>query len=370
MKITAIDVRLIRRKYDLWFAPQPLPEGHFPYFDFPLITLRTDEGIEGHTMEFCPRGQGRATAYGIKDIYSYDLLGKDPIRHEEIWQNLRIKQRHLYNVTPSLWSALDVALWDIKGKVAGMSIARLLGQCRDKVPLYATCPPQTVLTPDDVEREVRGKLSEGYAGVKLQLLGGAEKDLPRLRRAREAAGAHVPLMLDSSGRLTFEEALKVGKVLDELDYEWFEEPITDAHLILLRKLAQDVRTPILAAETVSLFELPPYLVDGVVDMARADVHHKGGVTGLLKALAFCELLGYPLEIHTAGAPLLDVANLHVACATRLSRFLESHHPMLRFGLKDDPLEVRPDGCQHVPTKPGLGVEIDWDWMDNNTVEIL
>lgn len=367
MKITGMTVRLLRQSAAAWHSPRPIPPEACPHFDFPFVTLHTDEGVDGYTMDYCPLGQGRATAFGLKDIFSNDLIGRDPLCHEEIWQRLRHKQRHLYNVTPALWSALDVALWDIKGKVAGLSIARMLGQCRDKVPLYATCPPQTIETPDEVETAVREKVREGYAGVKLQLSGGSTRDILRLERARMAAGSQFPLMLDSSATLTFEDALKIGRVLDDLEYEWFEEPFPDAHVLQLKKLAEELRTPVIAAETVSLFELPHYLVDGAIDLARGDVHHKGGVTGLVKALAFCELLGFGLEIHTAATPLLDVANLHVGCSSPLSRFLESHHPMFRFALKNDPLRVHADGCQHVPTGPGLGVEIDWDWVDKHTI---
>ena len=217
---------------------------------------------------------------------------------------------------------------------------------------------------------MRAKLDDGFPAIKLQLSGGPALDIPRLRRAREVAGEGFPLMVDSSATLTFEQALRVGYELDDLEYEWFEEPLPDDHIMLLRKLSAALRTPVLSAETVSLTELPHYMVDGAVDMIRGDVHHKGGITGLMKAIGMCELMGYSLEIHTASSPLLDVANLHVGCATSVSRYLESHHPMFRFGLIGDPLRVHTDGCQHMPTGPGLGVEIDWDWIENNTVEMF
>jgi L-alanine-DL-glutamate epimerase-like enolase superfamily enzyme len=369
MKIVDIETRRIRQSIDLWYAPHPAPHGARD-FEFPLTTVFTDAGIEGHTMDYGPLGQGRASAYAVHDIYYHDLVGKDPLNTEAIWQQFRMKQRHLYNFRETIWSNLDVALWDIKGKVAGMSIATMLGKYRDSVPTYSTCPPQTIKTVEDVQSEIVKKKAEGFVGVKLQLLDGPEKDIPRLRAAREIAGPHFPLMLDSSAVLSFEQALKIGYELDELKYEWFEEPFPDAHIVQLRKLSNAIKTPVLAAETVGLMELPHYMVDGAIDIIRADVHHKGGITGLWKALGMCELMGYQLEIHTAGSPLLDVANLHVGCATRLSRFLESHHPMLRFGLKVDPLVIRADGHQHVPTGPGLGVELDWDWLDNHTVEVI
>ncbi len=370
MKITAITVRTIRQSSEAWYAPDPIPAGVVGHFDFPLVTLETDEGIEGHTMEYCPLGQGRGSAAQFIDVFSVDLLGKNPLHHEAIWQTLRMKQRHLYNITPTLWSTLDVALWDIKGKAANMPIALLLGQYRDRVPAYATCPPQTVPTVERLAEVVADKKRQGYSGVKLQLSGGSALDIPRLRKAREVVGDGFPLMLDSSAVLTFEDALKIGRVLDELEYEWFEEPMPDAYVLQLRKLAQDVRTPILAGETVALLELAQYLSDGTIDIARADAHHKCGITGMIKALGMCEMMGFELEIHTAATPLLDMANLHLACATRLSRFVESHHDMFRFGLKGDPLRVHEDGCQHLPDGPGLGVEIDWDWMENHTVDVM
>jgi len=370
MRITGMTTRRVRLGSEAWYAPRPVPAGDAKYFEFPVTTLHTDEGIEGYTSDYCPLGQGRGSAYFVHDVYYHDLVGHDPLNHEAIWQRLRMKKRHLYNLTEAVWSNLDVALWDIKGKVAGLPIAVLLGKYRDRVPLYATCPPQTVTTVDEVEEEVRKKKRQGFAGIKLQLSGGSKLDIPRLRKAREAAGEGYPLMVDSSAVLSFEDALKIGYELDELKYEWFEEPLPDHHILQLKRLSRSIKTPVLAAETVSLTELPHYLTTGAVDVIRGDVHHKGGITGIMKALGMCELTGYELEIHTAASPLLDVANLHVGCATRLSRFLESHHPMFRFGLKGNPLEVREDGCQHLPAGPGLGVDIDWDWIDNHTVELI
>ncbi len=370
MRITGITTRRVRRSTELWYAPLPVPDESPRFFEFALTTLHTDEGVEGHTMDYGPLGQGRGSAAAVHDIFYADLIGENPLHHEAIWQKLRRKQRHLYNFTEAIWSNLDVALWDIKGKQTGLPIAVLLGQFRDRVPLYATCPPQTIGTLDALEQQVRTKLAQGFSAIKLQLSGGPALDIPRIRLAREIVGPNFPLMVDSSAMLTFEEASRIGHVLDELEFEWFEEPIPDDHVVQLRKLAADLRTPVLAAETVGLTELPHYIVDGAIDIVRGDVHHKGGVTGLMKAIGMCELMGFSLEIHTASSPLLDVANLHVGCATSVSRYLESHHSMFRFGLKDDPLRVHEDGCQHVPTGPGLGVDIDWDWIDDNTVEVL
>ena len=107
-----------------------------------------------------------------------------------------------------------------------------------------------------------------------------------------------------------------------------------------------------------------------VDMVRGDAYIKGGITGLRKAIATCELFGFDLEIHTAATPLMDIANLHVACSTRISRFVEHHHPVFRFGLKGSPLLIDADGCQRLPSGPGLGVDLDWDWVENHTISLV
>lgn len=371
MRITGITTRIVRQSSELWYGEGRVPEGYTPWFDFPLTTLHTDEpGIEGHTSDYCPLGQGPGSARAVHDVYFHDLVGKDPLHHEAIWQAIRAKQRHLYNFREAIWGNLDVALWDIKGKVAGQSIATMLGRFRDRVPLYSSLPPQTIRKEADLERELRLRVEQGFRGVKLQLYGASAADVAKLRLAREVVGDGFPLMVDCCAELGLAQALAVGRVLDELDYEWFEEPLPDANIAQLKALSDAISTPVLAAETVGLFEMPNYMVGGAVDIMRGDVHHKGGVTGLMKAMGLCEAMGFELEIHTAGSPFLDLANLHVGCATRLSRFLESHHPMFRFGLKGDPLGIREDGCQHVPTGPGLGADIDWDWIDDHTVEVL
>ena len=105
-------------------------------------------------------------------------------------------------------------------------------------------------------------------------------------------------------------------------------------------------------------------------MARGDVLIKGGITGLSKAMHACELFGFNLEIHTANTPLLDVANLHVACASRNTSLVEVHHPIFRFSLKKHPFDVGTDGCAHLPAGPGLGVELDLDWIEDHTADFL
>ena len=119
---------------------------------------------------------------------------------------------------------LDVALWDIKGQIANLPIARLLGTYRDAVPCYATGSPAVLKTVEDTARQIKQAQSAGYRGFKLQVWDGPERDLPRLRAAREAAGPDFTLMVDSSGVYSFTEALQVGHALDEMHYYCSRSP--------------------------------------------------------------------------------------------------------------------------------------------------
>jgi L-alanine-DL-glutamate epimerase-like enolase superfamily enzyme len=125
--------------------------------------------------------------------------------------------------------------------------------------------------------------------------------------------------------------------------------------------------PILSGETVRVHELAEGMRRGDFDIARGDVHMKHGITGLHKAAGMADLLGYDLEIHAVVEPILDIANLHVACAIVNCHWSEAFNPLYQRGLQGDPLGIDADGFRHLPTGPGLGVEPDWNWIDDVTI---
>jgi L-alanine-DL-glutamate epimerase-like enolase superfamily enzyme len=366
MKITDLSVRLIGIDPRSRYKDGLIPKGRPQVWHYPLVTLQTDGGLEGHSMAYGPHGDGAALAEMFRVIYQPELVGEDPLDSEKIWQKLWAKQRHLYNQRDSLVGVIDVALWDLKGKIAGLPIASLLGSFRDRMPCYASARSE-MYSADEIFKEAQHIKAAGFHGYKLQLRAGPAADIPRLRAAREAVGPDFPLMQDPNAHYSLEEALRVGRAIDELNYHWYEEPLPDQNLNALQQLAAVVRTPLLVGETVRLGELANYLRFGIGAMLRGDTLMKGGITGLRKAMAMAELFGMHLEIHTANTPLLDVANLHVACAAANTQFVENHHPIFRFGLKKHPFDADSQGFAHLPTGPGLGVEIDWDWIDNHTI---
>lgn len=364
MKITGMTVRVVGKTQATTIKQDGRLGGELR-MEYPLITLHTDEGIDGWTMGYGIHGDGPSQARLFADVFFPYVKGKDVREHEGIWQQLFRRQRHLYNLADTWIGILDVALWDIRGKAADLPIADLLGRCRDRVPCYATALSKDY-SPQEFQDEASRVKAAGYHGYKIQVHRGPAWDLPRLRAAREAVGPGFSLMHDPNSGYDFLEALTVGRELDKLGYSWFEEPIPDRQIDGLKELARRLDLPVIPTETSALSEMQNYLTEPQFPILRGDVLLKAGITGLRKAMNAAELLGKRLEIHAANSPLLDVANLHVACACSNSTYIEMHHPIFRFGLKHSPLELGEGGCQLLPQAPGLGVELDWDWVENTT----
>jgi len=365
MKITGLSVRLLEFDPSSRYRDGRIPPGRPKTWRFPLVTVRTDEGLEGYSMAYGPHGDGPALADMLRQVYEPLIVGEDPLRTELIWRKLALKQRHLYNQSASLMGVIDVALWDLKGKILGQPLGEIFGLCHDKLGCYASSRSEE-FTAEEVFEEAGRMKRAGFHGYKLQLRAGPAKDIPRLRAAREAVGPDYPLMQDPNAAYEFDEALTVGRELEKLSYLWYEEPIRDQQLMLLRRLQENLRVPLLVGETARFEETHLYLNDGAFCLIRADVLIKGGLTGLRKLMAAAEVFGVRVEIHTANTPLLDVAQLHAACAHAGSRLIENHHPIFRFGIKDNPLEPDASGYVYPPRGPGLGVELDWDWIENHS----
>jgi L-alanine-DL-glutamate epimerase-like enolase superfamily enzyme len=368
MKITSVSVRRLSISSAPWYGGE-IPAGQPKSFQFPLLEIKTDEGHAGHSMGYCPLGQGRGASYQLADIYPRILLGRNPLEHEALWQEMRLLHRHLYHCSEANSGVVDVALWDLKGKILNQPISVLLGLRRRSVGAYGT-GFYFLHTPEEVAAEVRKLKARGYRGAKFNINKDVKTTIELCRAIRAEAGPDYPVMLDLNSYHNFQDALAIGREVDRLGFYWFEEPIYERHVGRLAELARQLDTPLLSAETSSFGELGEYLRTGAVDLVRSDVLIKPGVTGLKKTIDACEVMGVGCEIHTCASPLLDLANLQVAMATNSCPWVECHQDMFRFGMKKPLLDVSPDGLIHLPEGPGLGADLDWDWIENHTEEII
>jgi L-alanine-DL-glutamate epimerase-like enolase superfamily enzyme len=190
---------------------------------------------------------------------------------------------------------------------------------------------------------------------------------------REAVGDDYTLMLDSTWSYRYEEALRVGRAIEEMGYYWYEDPLADQDIYNYVKLKQKLDIPILATEYPigGLDSHIPWITERATDFLRGDVAVKGGITTLLKIAHLAEAFRMNFETHHGGNSLNNVANLHVIMAIRNTEFFEVLLPdaMQKYGLAQD-IAVDRDGLVHAPTGPGLGADIDFALIERKKLAVL
>ncbi|MGH7264250.1 MAG: enolase C-terminal domain-like protein [Candidatus Rokuibacteriota bacterium] len=371
MKITDVHVWVVapyRSAHPL--RPPPGGEEWARQWEFGALRILTDGGVEGNAFVWGATGAAPA-AQTIVQAIRPELIGQDPLDRERLWHRIRRVDRLVGLFARHLHGPVDVALWDIAAKAAGLPLYRLLGAYRERLPVYGAS-----LFLSDVREFVaqaercRAQKLHGY---KLHPPGDPALDVSICRTVREAVGDAFPLMVDCHASYTQAQALAVGRALDELGFTWYEEPLPDAELQGYVELCRALDTPVAALQTLPA-QLPliaEYLRQGAVDVVLADTSWKSGVTGLRKIAALCEGFGVSCEIHSGFNALCSVANLHVACSVRNGEFFEAMIPaeLFDFGLAA-PLRIDGDGYVRVPEGPGLGVEVDWALLERHTLAKL
>jgi L-alanine-DL-glutamate epimerase-like enolase superfamily enzyme len=348
-----------------------------------ILTIDTSEGISGHNFLFdvLPIGPGvDALAGQIIRIVKPRLIGRNPLDIGAIWHELRGLSRALER---SVQGYVDVALWDIAGKSVNLPVHRLLGTCREKIPVYAS----SWMLPD-VEAYTEEALAYkdmGIGAYKLHPPSTAGLFSPKGRAAsidldirvstevRKAVGDEMVLMLDAGRQYNYARALKVGLAIQDLDYYWYEDPLQGDDIYGCMRLKEQLSIPLMATEVTDggLHIYPSWLLLKATDFLRGDVVIKGGITGMMKIAHLAEAFGLPCELHDAYNPTNGVASLNVAMAISNCEYFEAlvvNEPrrygfgFLSYGL-EEPFRVDSEGYVHAPTLPGLGCRIDWDVMN-------
>jgi len=369
VKIRDIEIRLCRSKAETG-GDYGMRMGGASGFEFLVITLETDDGVKGHSFGFAGRGveaAGHVAAASLKPFF----LGRDPLAREKHWQEFRTYDRWWHHVPVYAYGPFDICLWDIAGKVAGLPLYRLLGEYRDKVPVYASS--FVLETPEAYAEQALAVKNRGWHAYKLHPPGRYDFDLRAYRLCREAVGADFPLMADPVAAYNHAEALRMGRELEKLGYRWLEEPLFDVDYHGLRKLTAKLDIPICGTEVVAgqHYATAECIATNVVDMVRTDVSWKGGVTAVMKTAHLAESFGVPCEIHTAIYHALEIVNLHCCCAISNCEFFELLYPpeAMAIAMKT-PLDIDGQGYAYPPRHPGTGADLDWDFIETCTVGIL
>jgi L-alanine-DL-glutamate epimerase-like enolase superfamily enzyme len=359
-KITEVETWHCRR--DLSLFPESRAGKNMPW-DVVVLRLNTDSGLTGHASALAARS-GKITETYLHENIAPVILGREVTERERIWHDLWTLDRHLTFFPVYLPGPVDVALWDLAARAANLPLYRYLGAYRDHLPSYASgLFHETV---DDYVREALAYKARGIPGYKVHGPGPWRRDMEVHRAVREATGPDMLLFSDPVGEYTLDQAIRVGRDLEDLHYEWFEEPFRDFELYKYEALCQSLDIAVAATETTrgGHWGVAQAIARRAADIVRADVSWKAGITGTMKIAHLAEAFGLNCEIHTTTMAYMDVANLHASCAIRNCEYFELFVPEEPFQFPMlGALPIDAEGNARVPQGPGLGVELDWDSID-------
>lgn len=343
------------------------------------VRILCDDGAQG---EYVTHWVGTSATLGQTLMLAPHLLGRDPEQRELIYDDLKREMRAYDHMGHGV---LDIALWDLAGKKHGLSVAKMLGAFRERLPTYASTyhaqeEPGGLDTVEAFAAYAEICKEAGFAGFKIHGWhnGDAKREARNVLGVRARVGDDWPLMLDPASQLrTYLDALYVGRACDEASYFWYEDPYRDTGVSAIghQRLREKLQTPILVSEHVrGLEQKANFLIQGGCDMVHADPEYDMGITGALKIAHLCEALGLDVQIHACGP-----AHRAVIAALRNTHFYEMAlmgpgmrnivPPVYRDGYSDQPEDLGPDGCVPLPDGPGLGVSYDWAFIEKNCTAV-
>lgn len=372
-------------------------------YDYPIIRIDTNQGVYGI-------GEVRDAGHKENALqFKSRLLGQNPLNIDMIFRD--IKRFGSHGREGGGVSGIEIALWDLIGKVYGVPCWQFLGgKYRDKVRLYADTPEPKDMTPAGYVRRVKGRVKLGLTFVKfdigMHLLEGikntrigtrtkyeyrtgdwrnapgtgtgvhvTDKGIARMvevvAAVREAVGWEVSLCIDhyGHGMLTTKEAIKLGRALEPYGLAWMEDPVQWWDWAGHKEVRDAVGVPIAAGEELYLLDgFRPFLENRAIDIAHPDLLTAGGMLETKRIADYAERFGIPTALHFAGSPIAFMANVHTAAAIPSFVALEHHGLDLPFwrdlvtGLPENYME---GGYVTVPDKPGLGVDLNLEGIQAN-----
>jgi len=375
MRITELVPWLIRSEGSYWG-------------EFLFVEVRTDEGISGWgEITTTTPTANRGIAAMVRQVNDL-LVGDDPTRIEDTWNKVFRAFTYMGSrgAGTNVTSAVDIALWDIRGKSLGLQVCDLLGgPVRDDLLLYTHPDQGRFGTQEGVVEEIRKIVDSGHTGIKFDPFPHApgvpktnDRYLDgRLSRAeerqameltaliREAAGPDVELLIDAHGRFDVPNAIRLGQALDEVGgIHWYEEPVPPESYHALKQVRENVRTPISVGERLhTRWDFVPIFENGLADFAMPDVTWTGGISELKKISTMAEAYYVPMSTHDAAGPVNLVAGGHVMITVpNFYRIESSSHDLRAYNqFLTTPLD-NSDGRLKLPPGPGLGLDFDVDFL--------
>ncbi|MFY0633569.1 MAG: mandelate racemase/muconate lactonizing enzyme family protein [Vannielia sp.] len=387
MKITKVTSHVLR--YDL---PEPLgySQQYYHQRTAHLVEVQTDEGVTGWGECFGAGNVALANRAIVEQVIAPMVLGMNPLDRDVAWHRVyNLLRDHGQKGMPmQSLSGVDIALWDIAGKVAGLPLHRLIGgRHRDRVPVYGY---GMMLRPEPADELVARFPDEaaaikdmGFVATKMKVGLGPRDDVRLIEAVRRGVGDDFRFMVDANHAYTTADAFYVGRAMEEFQPYWFEEPVAPEDLDGYRELRSGLTVNISGGEAeFNRWGWRALLEARGLDIAQPEVCALGGISEYLRVLALCHAHFTPLVNHVWGSAIAVATNLHLLAAMPpLPGGLFPWEPMLEFDTTDnrfrddllsEPLDIqgqvaRSGGYAAVPEGPGLGVEPDRDFIAAHAV---
>jgi L-alanine-DL-glutamate epimerase-like enolase superfamily enzyme len=314
------------------------------------VTFTDSDGVTGTGFTYSISGGAVAMRTLVEGLIGQATIGSELEGWERRWHALWARTHRLGRgvAVPAL-SAVDIAIWDLRARRAGLPLYRLLGAYRDQVPAYRSLDRMAGMSLEELVEAATAHVAEGFAAIKLFC--GArplDEELDRVAAVREAVGAGVRIMVDTNERLDQPDVLWFGRQLAAHDVYWLEEPLVADDIAGHARLAQRLAVPIAAGEhLIGRFEFAEYLRQGAAAVVQPDLPLTGGISEGLRIATLAEAHGAALCPH-----FLPELHIHLVAAAKAGKYVECF-PLLD-DLLQEPLQVS-GGVVRPPDRPGHGI---------------
>ena len=340
-----------------------------------IIRLITNNGIEGNSIIGQHRGDSTNKIKEIINTFKPLLINSNPLERESLWNSLFSGSgtKNIGNYLNSeCLASIDVALWDIVGKLNGLPVHKIIGQTRRSIPVYGTYQPR--------HEDFRGYLEEAselksknFKAYKIHPGFMSTKDTIRtIEEIRKLLGPDFTLMLDPNNGYDFQKALEIGEALDANNYHWFEDPVPWNDFESINKLSSKLKTPLaMSDQSGFLFEeFSNYLNNGYPQLLRG-TSRKFGITGLKQLCSLAENFKKHCEIGTGGNIFMNMANIHVMMTITNCDFYEYWMPTWAHDFAcSEEIELDNNSEIIAPSKSGIGLTLDEDWIKSHKISTL
>lgn len=360
-KIKKVDVHLVSTQVKGGFQDATR---NVEMIGYTIVRITTDQGLEGFGVTYHEVG-GEATKSLIINNIAPKLIGRDPLETEVIWQEMFHYLRGIgrKGLMFCALSAVDIALWDLKGKIFEIPLYRLLGGNKTKIPVYGS-GGWTSYSDEHLVEEMKGIVAQGYQIIKFKVgVNGGDtplKDVERVRKVREAVGPDIKILLDANNCWDAATAVQFANRVREYNISLLEEPVFADDIRGLAKFKRGTDIPLATGEhEYTKFGARDLVLNEAADIIQCDGTRAGGYTEMLKIAAITQAWNLKFAPHA-----MENIHIHLISAVPNALYLER---LLLFEELTSSVYINPpmpeNGFMEIPDLPGLGLELNMDYIN-------